>query len=227
MQLYSQRDARWASHPLGWGPKDGTIGEFGCLDTVDAMIATDCGHALNPAQIDELFTAKQIFVRDPTGTYDLLPDDALARAIPGDFEVSSFAGYRGDLIKAAVPSADTYAVLWVSTAAVPTHFVIAASADGRTIADPWTGAFGELASYGGPAAIHKTVLVKHLSPHPVTPPAPVPIPTPPPPVPEPTPPIAPPDKPPPPVPPSDADFWVKLWRLVLWLIEHYSGGLKL
>lgn len=193
MILYSQRDARWASHALGWGPALGTIGAYGCLDTVDAMIATDTGHVLNPAQMDEAFTAAQIFVREPTGTFDLLPDDALAKAFPGRYEVASYAGYRGDLIKAAVPTPDTYAVLYISTAAVPTHFVIASSADGTHIIDPWTGSYGLLSGYGGPAAIHKTTLVKAVTPAPPVPPAPVPVPTPPPdPVPVPVPPPPPP-----------------------------------
>jgi len=180
MILYSQRDPRWAAHPLGWGPALGTIGQFGCLDTVDAMIATDSGHVLNPVQIDEAFTAAQIFMRDPTGTFDLLPDNALARAFPGRYAVSSYAGFRGDLIKAAVPSPDTYAVLWISTSSVPTHFVLASSADGSSIIDPWTGSYGRLSGYGGPAAVHKTVLVKVLAPAPPLPPSPVPVPTPPP-----------------------------------------------
>ncbi len=180
MILYSQRDPRWSSHALGWGPKLGTIGEYGCLDTVDAMIATDSGHPLNPAQMDDAFTAAHIFVKDPTGTYDLLPDNALALAFPGRYTVQSFAGFRGDLIKTAVPSAHTYAVLWISTAAVPTHFVIAWTADASAIADPWTGTAHALADYGGPAAVHKTVLVTASAPAPPVPPAPVPVPTPPP-----------------------------------------------
>jgi len=185
MILYSQRDPRWSGHALGWGPALGTIGLYGCLDTVDAMIATDSGHVLNPAQMDEAFTAAGIFVRESTGTYDLLPDDALAKAFPQRYTVSSYAGYRGDLIKAAVPSSDTYAVLWISTASVPTHFVIAWSADGGQIADPWTGQVGALSGYGGPTAVHKTVLVKVLAPPPPVTPVPVPLPTPPPPPPEP------------------------------------------
>jgi hypothetical protein len=200
MILYSQRNPAWASHALGWGPALGTIGAYGCLDTVDAMIATDTGHVLNPAQMDEAFTAAQIFVREATGTFDLLPDDALAKAFPGRYEVTSYTGYRGDLIKAAVPTSDTYAVLYISTAAVPTHFVIASSADGTHIIDPWTGTYGLLSGYGGPAAIHKTTLVKALATAPPVPPAPVPLPTPP-----------PPDPPPivvPPVPPTPTTYGV-------------------
>ncbi len=180
MQLFSQRDPAYSGHVLGWGPSLGTIGLYGCLDTVDAMIATDTGHAYNPATLDELYTSKQIFVREATGTYDLLPDNALALAFPGEFEVTSYAGYRGDLIKSAVPSLDTYVVLYISTTSVPTHFVLAYSADGALIADPWTGKVGSLAGYGGPGAVHKTTLVKHIPKAVPVPPAPVPLPTPPP-----------------------------------------------
>jgi hypothetical protein len=187
VQLYSQRDPAWANHPLGWGPALGTIGLYGCLDTVDAMIATDSGHGLNPAQLDEFFTAKAIFVREPTGTFDLLPDNALELAFPGEYTEQHFWGYRADLIAQAVPSPSTYAVLFISTASVPTHFVIAWSADGRLIADPWTGVVGALAGYGGPAAVKKTVLVTKLAPAPAPPPPPPPVPIPPEPVPLPTP----------------------------------------
>ena len=34
MILFGQRDPRWANHPLGWGPALGTLGQYGCFDTV-------------------------------------------------------------------------------------------------------------------------------------------------------------------------------------------------
>lgn len=178
MILYSQRDPRWSSHPLGWGPALGTIGAYGCFDSVLAMIATACGYILNPAQLDQALTAAKLFVRDPSGTYDLLPDNALAQLFPTAFQVSSYAGLRGDLVAAALPSKDTYAVLWISTAAVPTHFVLAYSVGPNWyIADPWTGAVGRLGGYGGPGAVHKTILVRHLPPPstPTPPPHPAPV----------------------------------------------------
>jgi hypothetical protein len=162
MNLYGQRDPRWANHPLGWGPALGTLGQYGCFDTVLAMIANDSGHQVDPASLDDLFTAAHIFVREPTGTYDLLPDDALPKVYPGDYTESSYWGWRGDLVGTAVPSPNTYAILWISTASVPTHFVLAYSADGKSIADPWTGRVGTLAGYGGSAAVHKTILVTHV-----------------------------------------------------------------
>ncbi len=162
MKLFSQRDPRWSGHALGWGPALGTIGAYGCYETDFAMIALDSGFGVDPASQDDDFTNKHVFVRESTGTYDLLPDNALDLAYPGRFQTSAYSGYRADLIAAAVPSPDTYVALFISTASVPTHFVLAWSADGKYIADPWTGAVGTLAGYGGPAAIHKTILIKKL-----------------------------------------------------------------
>ena len=76
MQLYSQRDPRWAGHALGWGPALGTIGGYGCYVTVLAMIAKACGYPHTPATLDALLTTRHLFMRDPTGTFDLLPDRA-------------------------------------------------------------------------------------------------------------------------------------------------------
>jgi len=160
--LYGQRDPHWANHALGWGPALGTLGEYGCFDTVLAMIANDSGHHVDPASMDDQFTAAHVFVREPTGTYDLLPDDALPKAYPGEYQASTYWGWRADLVATAVPSPNTYAILWISTASVPTHFVLAYSADGGLIADPWTGRVGTLAGYGGSNAVHKTILVTHV-----------------------------------------------------------------
>ncbi|HEV2415531.1 MAG TPA: hypothetical protein VGX27_12035 [Candidatus Dormibacteraeota bacterium] len=196
MILYSQRDPRWSNHALGWGPAVGTLGEYGCLDTVFAMIANDSGHPIDPAGMDETFTSGQVFQREPTGTFDLLPDDALARVYPADYRADHYWGWRGDLVAMAVPTPNIYAVLWISTSVVPTHFVLAYSANGTLIADPWTGRVGALAGYGGPGSVHKTILVTRLAPpppqpvnpqpasppppQPTAPPEPVPVPSPPP-----------------------------------------------
>lgn len=211
MLLYSQRDPRWSGHLLGWGPAAGTIGMYGCLETVSAMIAFDSGFGYDPASLDDLFTAKHIFVREADGTYDLLPDDALAYAFPDRFKATAYAGFRGDLIDAAIPTPDQYAYVYISTASVPTHFVLMYSGSPRwQIADPWTGQVGTLAGYGGPAAVHKTVIVQKLPappvPAPVPAPLPVPVPVPPAPLPAPPPPVVPPlpiPAPPPiPIPPA-------------------------
>ena len=176
MKLYSQRDPRWAKHPLGWGPALGTIGQYGCFVTSLAMIVNDTGlivspygYVETPATLDEFLTDKRIFTIDPQGgTMDLLPDRALDLAFPGRFQTIAYPGYRADLINKALPSKHSYAVLWISTMSVPTHFVIAYSLNAATIADPWTGLAGYLSGYGGPGAVHKTLVVTYIPPVPVT-----------------------------------------------------------
>jgi hypothetical protein len=186
--LYSQRDVAWASVPCGWGPPDhNTIGEIGCLETDFAMIASDSGHTLNPAQLNQLLISKAEYVSCGGGDvdHDCLPDNALDIAIPGEYQTRHVSGFDSAGIGPAVNSPDTYVILWISTAAVPSHFVIAYSPDAATIADPWTGTLGRLAGYGGPGAVHKTTYVRHVPP---PPPPPPPVPPPPgPPVPTPTP----------------------------------------
>lgn len=160
MQLFSQRDPRWAGKELGWGPPGSTIGGVGCDETCDSMIAVDSGLNYNPPALDDYYTANRIFSYSSGGDFDLLTDDALARAFPGRFAVQTVWGYDAARIAAAVASPDVYVKLWIRTASVPTHFVI--SYGGNTIADPWTGAIGSLSGYGGPAAVGKMIFVRKL-----------------------------------------------------------------
>ena len=51
--VYSQRDARWASHPLG---TRSTIGANGCLMTCASMVCNHFGHASNPLQLNNWLT---------------------------------------------------------------------------------------------------------------------------------------------------------------------------
>lgn len=180
MILYSQRDPRWANKELGWGPPGATIGEYGCLETDFAIIAANAGYPHDPGQLDDALIADQVFIPCGGGDvdHDCLPDNALDVVSGGMFETTHVIGFDHAAIAAAVPSPDTWAILWISTAQVPTHFVIAASPDGSSIIDPWTGRFGSLAGYGGQAAVHKTILVKHLPVPPPAPPAPSPTPLP-------------------------------------------------
>ncbi len=187
--LYSQRDPKYASHVLGWGPLLGTIGQYGCYDTVCAMIAASAGVASDPVSFDMLATSRGEFLRDPTGTYDFLPDNALDIAFPGRFHTTYFPGFRADLIAAAIPRPNQYAYGHIVTASVPTHFVW--FMDTLREADPWYGSIGPLSGYGGPTAIQKTYIVDFIplppppaiaepSPVVVPSPTPVPLPTPPP-----------------------------------------------
>ena len=175
---YSQRDPRWRNHPLGYGPALGTIGDYGCFDTTLAMVATWAGWAIDPAQIDEAMVAHGgIFQRDPTGTYDYLPDNALALLWPDRFAwVGSWAGLRSDLIAAALPTPDQYVMLYIHSAAVPMHFVpvVGGTPANWTIDDSWDDVVKYLNNSYGAGSISKTIIVRALKPaaKPPDPPAP-------------------------------------------------------
>jgi hypothetical protein len=163
---YSQRDPRWRNHALGFGPALGTIGQYGCFNTTLAMVATWAGWKINPAQIDEAMVAHGgIFQRDPTGTFDYLPDNALARLWPQRFAwVGSWPGLRSDLIGAALPTPDQYVMLYIHSAAVPMHFVpvVGGSAANWKIDDPWDDVVKFLNSSYGAGSISKTIIVRAL-----------------------------------------------------------------
>ena len=165
---YSHRDPRWRNHPLGYGPALGTIGEYGCFDTTLAMVATWGGWKVNPAQIDEAMVAHGgIFQRDPTGTFDYLPDNALARLWPKRFAwVGSWAGLRSDLIARALPTPDKYSMLFIHSAAVPMHFVPVVGGSPRNwkIDDPWDNVVKYLNNSYGAGSISKTIIVQALKP---------------------------------------------------------------
>ncbi len=123
---------------------------------------------INPAEIDEaMFAHGGIFQRDPTGTFDYLPDDALARLWPERFAwVGSWAGMRSDLIAAALPTPDKYAMLCIHSAAVPMHFVpvVGGGAKNWKINDPWDNVVKYLNGSYGASSISKTIVVRALNP---------------------------------------------------------------
>ncbi len=178
MGNYCQRDPRWAAHPLGYGPALGTIGAYGCKLTSFADVATWAGYPITPPQLDEAFIAHGgIFRQDPTGTFDFLPDDALALLWPSRFALLSVtAGLASAVIAAALPTPDRYAVLGLAASGGRTHFspVVAL---GVKIGDTWTGLTTLLTAYTGAGwSVTKTAVIRAL-PKPVPPP---PTPTPPP-----------------------------------------------
>lgn len=176
---YCQRDPRWASHPLGYGPATGTIGAYGCLDTTWADVCTWSGHTTNPAQLDELFTAAKIFQRDPTGTFDFLPDDALAKLWPARFKwLGSYSGYRADIIAKVLPTKDQYAAVALVASGGRSHFAPIVSAG--VIGDPWVGTDVNLGAYTNSGwSVIRTIVVQALPTPPIPkPPAPTPLPTP-------------------------------------------------
>jgi hypothetical protein len=181
---YSQRDPRWSGHPLGYGGAVGTIGEYGCLDSTWADIATWAGHVINPAQLDDAMVAHGgIFIRDPTGTYDFLPDSALELMWPAWFKwLGSWGGYRTDLIGAALPTPDQYSAIALAASGGRTHFAPIVAPG--VIGDPWTGYNTNLTAYINTGwSVVRTIIVRALPP----PPPPKPAPAPPPPTPDPVP----------------------------------------
>lgn len=171
VQILSQVDSRWRNHTLGYGGQVGTIGLYGCYLTVCAMIAKACGFNYDPATLDTLAKALRVYVMDPTGTYDFLPDNALDKLFPGRFRTVAYAGFRKDLIDAAVPSKNSFAYvhivgyspLWRMV--IATHFALCWS-KGPTyyIADPQGGVVRNLvAAYGGAV---KTYITTYSPPPP-------------------------------------------------------------
>jgi hypothetical protein len=184
MLIYSQLDRRWRYVQLGWGPPGSTIGAYGCLLTCLAMVAYDAYRDMHytPATLDRVLADGHIFQRDAGGDFDLLPGNALDLKWPTRFRTMHFDGYSAATVAAAVNSKAAYAVLWISTPAVPTHFVVAYSADGRLIADPSSGRVASLSAYGGSSAVKAVFVIHKTLPPPkpvVIPPWPKPIPVPP------------------------------------------------
>jgi hypothetical protein len=189
MQIDNQCNPQWAGHALGY-VSPGTICQYGCLLCVLCDIAYDSFGDMHytPDKLDGVFQAAGIFEKDSTGTFDLLPNDALDRVWPGRFKTETYSGFRADLVKAAIPTPDTYVYYWVHgyspywKVVVATHYVHGWSADGAYIGDVEGGVVRALSAYGGPANVGQTVLVKRLPQTPAPIPAP-PAPTPPPPAP--------------------------------------------
>jgi len=173
---FNQRDRRWAAHALGFGPHLGTIGAYGCVLSTAASIAKLAGVDTDPPRLDEAFIRHgSIFERDPTGTFDFLPDNSLTKLMPERFQwLGSYRGLRSDLIARSLPTPDVYVELHISTHAVPTHRVYVWSGRHGTylVDDPWgrlnaaKSVVHPLADYGGAAAVAKTILQRALSPAP-------------------------------------------------------------
>ncbi len=179
--LYDQCNATWRNHPYGYGPGAGTLCAYDCLGCCFAGIASDTGHALNPPAFDESCDANHLYVGEGGGLFDLLNDGTLDSMFPGEYTTTHFAGFRADVIAAAIPAPDKYVILHIEGYApiwkmVVGHFVMGWTVDGAYIGDVQGGVQRTLASYGGPGNVTKTILVDH---HPA---APTPAPPPPPPV---------------------------------------------
>lgn len=235
MLIYSQVDAQWRNHVLGYGGKPGTIGLYGCYVTVAAMIAKACGFNYTPATLDSLASAKKVYVRDPSGTYDFLPDNALDLLFPGRFKTYAYDGYRADLIAKALPSKNSFAYVHIVGFSpgwginILTHYVLMWST--ALVADPQGGIVRNLVNWYGPKTVVKTYIATFVPvPVPVVlppvvvvtspvPPPPVVVVAPAPPAPDPVPPA--PVPLPTPLPDPALDF---LHQLYYWLVKYFSRG---
>lgn len=170
MILYAQIAAAWRNKELGWGPPGSTIGKYGCYDTTFAMIAHGVLGIYDPASLDDLFTAQRIFMPSGGGDFDLLPDNALDRAVGGRFTTETVGGWDQARVNAAVASNDTwcalflvgYSPLWKMNI---THFVLAFG--GTRIADSYDGVVRDLSAHGGVGNVKKMMFV-HVHPDPAT-----------------------------------------------------------
>jgi hypothetical protein len=168
---YAQQGPRapWQNNPLGHGGRPGTIGQFGCYVTSFADIATWAGIPTDPGQMNDIFNARNVYVPEADGTYDMMPgdDNALGRAFPGRFEVAArYAGLNAAAIAAALPSPDLYTVLglgWTAGGVFHTHFlpVVGGTGPDFLVGDSWDGVTKRLSAYGL-SAVTKTVIIRAL-----------------------------------------------------------------
>jgi hypothetical protein len=141
--------------------------------TTSASIAKLAGVDTDPLRLNQEFINNHIYFRDPTGTIDFLPDDALARLPSERFKhEGTYRGLNVARVDEALPTPDVYVELHLTTHTVPTHRVYVWSGhDGvYRIDDPWGGlnstssVVHALADYGGVAAVKKTILIRALRP---------------------------------------------------------------
>ena len=139
--VYSQRDIRWAAHPLG---TKSTIGAHGCLMTCASMVCNHFGHASNPLQLNNWLT-------DNDGYLDgnLFLWASIERLYP-DMKFDGFVyNPTAQQIKAVI-LAGVLPIMYVdfddSTPLIEMHWVTGIGVVGEDvlIADPWTGGVGKL-----------------------------------------------------------------------------------
>jgi len=171
--LYAQRDPRWAGQRLGTA-NGITLGQYGCYVTSMAMLACYYGHPITPAALDDLYTARAIYVDG-----DMMPDDALHHAFP-NLELVAVHDYSNGpadlgLLRQIAADPALMAVIGLDfdhnpSDGVQTHFSPLASSDGVhvALADTWYG--GVIAdmtvNYGPDPAttIQKVVVYKGPAP---------------------------------------------------------------
>jgi len=139
--VYSQRDIRWAAHPLG---TKSTIGANGCLMTCASMVSNFFGHASNPLQLNDWLTSRGGYLDG-----NLFLWDKLTELYP-DMRFDGFVySPTTAQIRAAI-QAGTLPIMYVDfnddTPLIEMHWVTGIGVVGEDvlIADPWTGTIGKL-----------------------------------------------------------------------------------
>lgn len=172
---FAQTDPRYGPHTLGYGPALGTIHEYGCKLTTNADDATWAGWPTNPVQLNDAFIKHGgIFQRDPTGTFDYLPDDCLARLWPDRFKwLGSWQGLRSDLVDKYLPTPDVFLQAWIHANGVPTHYfpLISGRAGKYVTDDSWDNIDKSIWAYAG-LGVFSTIAIQSLHPSPPPKPAP-------------------------------------------------------
>lgn len=142
--IYGQRDPRWSAQRLGT-VNGSTLGAYGCYTTCFAMLACWGGHNVTPADLDNLFTDRGLYVSG-----NLCTDNILTKVYP-DCQYQKTYNYASsladlNLLKSLMADPLNNVILGLDfnhnpADGVQTHFVICQSFDGYTlvIADPWTG----------------------------------------------------------------------------------------
>ena len=139
--VYSQRDVRWASHPL-WTKS--TIGAHGCLMTCASMVCNKFGHMENPLELNDWLTSHGGYL---DGNLFLW---AKVEELYPDMKFDGFVySPTTAQIRAAI-QAGTLPIMFVDfnddTPLIEMHWVLGIGVTGNDviIADPWTGAMGKL-----------------------------------------------------------------------------------
>jgi GH25 family lysozyme M1 (1,4-beta-N-acetylmuramidase) len=139
--VYSQRDARWASHPLG---TKSTIGAHGCLMTCVAMVCNKFGHMENPFELNDWLTSHGGYLDG-----NLFLWDKLTELYP-DMKFDGFVYSPNHTQLIAAVTAGILPIMHVdfddSTPLIEMHWVlgIGVTTSDVIIADPWTGTMGRL-----------------------------------------------------------------------------------
>jgi len=148
--VYSQRDIRWAAHPLG---TRSTIGAHGCLMTCVAMVCNKFGHMENPLELNDWLTSHGGYLDG-----NLYLWDAIERLYPDmKFDGFVYNPNRTQIIAAVMDG--VLPIMYVDfnddTPLIEMHWVLGIGVmDGDVIiADPWTGTIGKLSEMYPKSAI--------------------------------------------------------------------------